>query len=177
MLLTKRFCITSWLSRTGPNPQASLIADSAGNLYGTTRNGGRYGFGTVFELTPGKNGKWTEAVLYSFTGGSDGSHPFAGLIFDDTGSLYGTTVNGGIVPQSCPYGNGCGVVFELTPGPHGTWTEIVLYSFKPSNDGVSPSASLIFNSAGHLFGTTQFAGNLKAGTVFELTRGSNGVWT
>src|ERR1700680_1061750 len=72
----------------GANPQASLIADAAGNLYGTTPNGGRYGYGTVFELGPGKNGKWNQTVLYSFTGGPDGANPVAGLVFDNSGNLY-----------------------------------------------------------------------------------------
>jgi hypothetical protein len=79
----------------GANPLASLIADAAGNLYSTTANGGRYGYGTVFELTPGESGKWVQIVLYSFTGGSDGANPVAGLIFDAMGNLYGTTAAGG----------------------------------------------------------------------------------
>jgi len=157
----------------GSNAQANLIADGAGDLYGTTANGGRYGYGTVFELTPGKNGKWNQIVLYSFTGGSDGANPVAGLVVDAAGNLYGTTASGGTPQQQC-----CGLVFELSPGAHGSWTESVLYRFNGSpNDGATPLAGLIFDSAGRLYGTTESGGAYGAGTVFELTLGSKGAWT
>jgi uncharacterized repeat protein (TIGR03803 family) len=167
----------------GASPQASLIADAAGNLYGTTPDGGKYGYGTVFELTPSKNSKWSETVLYSFNGRTDGANPVGGLVFDNSGNLYGTTAagGGGIMSQECYYSHnesGCGVVFELSPGTLGTWTESVLYSFNGyPNDGETPLAGLIFDNAGHLYGTTDVGGAHEAGTVFELSPGSNGVWT
>src|ERR1019366_6388363 len=80
----------------GQNPYAGLIFDTAGNLYGTTVNGGTYGGGAAFELSPNGGGGWAESVLYSFgNGSSDGSNPYAGLVFDNSGNLYGTTANGG----------------------------------------------------------------------------------
>jgi uncharacterized repeat protein (TIGR03803 family) len=165
----------------GANPQANLIADAAGNLYGTSANGGRYRYGTVFELAPGKNGKWNQTVLYSFTGGSDGGIPVAGLVFDNAGSLYGTTATGGVLGQHCFFSyneNGCGVVFKLSPSAHGAWAESVLYAFNGfPNDGRAPRASLLFDTAGNLYGTTVGGGAFEYGTVFELISGNNGVWT
>jgi uncharacterized repeat protein (TIGR03803 family) len=163
----------------GANSQGNLIADLAGNLYGTTPDGGRYGYGTVFQLAPSGHGKWTQTVLYSFAGGSDGSDPVAGLVFDSGGNLYGTTAAGGSQQQQCiTYRIGCGVVFELSPSAHGIWTEKVLYSFNGDpNDGETPLASLIFDHTGHLYGTTGGGGAYEEGTVFELTPGSNGAWT
>ena len=102
---------------TGRTPFGNLIFDSAGNLYGTTFAGGTYGKGTVFELSP----YGTETVLYNFGSGADGQNPYAGLIFDSSGNLYGTTVNGGA------YGGG--TAFELSPNGAGGWTETGLYSF------------------------------------------------
>src|SRR5208337_475040 len=111
----------------GANPGGGdLIFDQAGNLYGTTVNGGAYGAGTVFELMPFQGG-WTESVLHSFSG-TDGAFPSAGLIFDKNGNLYSTTVGGG----STPYG--CGTVFKLTASGSG-WRENVLYNFQCGNDG------------------------------------------
>src|ERR1700733_3454783 len=95
-----------------------VISDAAGNLYGTTAFGGTSGSGIVFELTnPEAPGGWNETVLYTFSGGSDGSHPYGGLIFDSAGNLYGTTFQGGT--------SNAGTVYELTPGKGGTWTETV----------------------------------------------------
>ena len=92
----------------GTYPQAGLIFDAAGNLYGTTVGGGNYGGGTVFELTPTAGGNWTETVLHNFNrNGTDGADPYAGLIFDGAGNLYGTTSFGDV------YGDG--TVFQLTP--------------------------------------------------------------
>jgi uncharacterized repeat protein (TIGR03803 family) len=151
----------------GSFPSAGLIFDNAGNLYGTTQQGGStLNTGTVFKLTP-SNGVWTETVIYSFKGGSDGYLPFAGLIFDSVGNLYGTTIGGGA--------NGCGTVFELTPS-NGVWTETVIYNFKGGSDGTVPYAGLIFDSGGNLYGTTSGGGSSGNGTVFEL-RPSNKVWT
>jgi uncharacterized repeat protein (TIGR03803 family) len=165
----------------GANPQSNLIADAAGNLYGTTASGGRFGYGTVFELAPGKGSNWNETVLYNFRGESDGGIPVAGLVFDDAGNLYGTTETGGIFEPQCGYfypESSCGVVFELSPGTNGKWTESVLHSFTGSqNDGRTPTASLIFDNKGDLFGTTEDGGTYDSGTVFELTPGSNGAWT
>src|ERR1035438_2205675 len=93
----------------GAYPQAGLISDAAGNRYGTTVQGGTYNSGTVFELTPAAGGGWTEKVLHNFNyNGTDGNYPYAGLIFDAVGNLYGTTGGGG-TSSSCP--SGCGTVF------------------------------------------------------------------
>jgi uncharacterized repeat protein (TIGR03803 family) len=127
----------------GCSPRAGLIFDAAGALYGTTDSGGSSSFyGTVFKLTP-SGGTWSESVLYSFTGGGDGANPRAGLIFDPSGALYGTTVSGG--------SHGRGTVFKLAP----SGTESVLYSFQGGSDGAAPFAGLIFDASGALYGTTQ----------------------
>lgn len=162
--------LTSFVANpNGANPQSNLIADAAGNLYGTTYYGGRFGVGTVFQLQPGENGRWTESVLYNFTGSADGRYPIAGLVLDTAGNLYGTTVDGGSFSgNECSY-QGCGVVFELSPGK-GTWTETVLHSFTgPPNDGANPKTNLVLDAAGNLYGT--------AGMVFELSPSQNGGWT
>lgn len=160
----------------GGNPLAGLISDAAGNFYGTTENGGVYGFGTVFELSPKPGGGWTEKVRYDFNANSQaGGTPVGGLIFDATGkSLYGTTSSGGAY---C-----CGTVFELTPGRAGRWMEKVLHSFN-SQDGANPNASLIFDGSGSLYGTTVFGGIVTGycrpngcGTVFELMPEKGGGW-
>jgi len=162
----------------GRFPEAGLIIDSKGNLYGTTGGGGAYSYGTVFELTPKAGGRWTEKVLHSFNyNGKDGVDPYAGLIFDTAGSLYGTTSGGGAYSY--------GTVFELTPKASGGWTEKVLHSFNENgNDGYNPQqASLILDAAGNLYGTTPFGGplggcsGLGCGTVFELTPKAGGLWT
>ena len=153
----------------GAYPQAGLIRDAAGNLYSTTVRGGVNGQGTVFELTPGTGGTWTEKVLYSFASGADGALPVAGLIFDHAGNLYGTTSLGNT--------SGNGTVFELTPGAGGTWTEHVLYSFGTGTDGMNPYAGVIFDATGHLYGTTFRGGTYGGGTAFELTPAGGGSWT
>jgi uncharacterized repeat protein (TIGR03803 family) len=152
----------------GGTPSAGLVSDSAGNLYGTTTNGGA-GFGVVFKLAPSLDGSWTESVLHSFTsGGKDGELPFAGLILDQ-GNLYGTTGGGG--------DNNTGVVFQLMQNLDGSWTENVLYAFTGSPDGEVPTAPLIFDSSGNLYGTTSKGGVYGSGTVFKLTPHSGGAWT
>jgi uncharacterized repeat protein (TIGR03803 family) len=158
----------------GAYPSSSLIFDKAGNLYGTTTDGGDcYPCGTVFELTPNLDGSWTESVLHSFNG-SDGAYPAAGLIFDAGGNLYGTTYLGG---QFLCGGSGCGVVFKLAPNQDGSWTESVLHSFN-NRDGATPSSRLIFDKAGNLYGmTTDGGGAHGVGTVFKLAPNQDGSWT
>src|ERR1022692_937488 len=154
----------------GVAPQSALVIDAAGNLYGTTSQGGTYAKGTVFELMPSAGGDWTEKVLYSFSNdGTDGTHPVAGLLFDGAGNLYSTTYGGGTYNK--------GTVFELTPAAGGGWTERVLYSFGNGTDGINPCASLIFDGAGNLYSTTQSGGTYNGGTVFELTPAAGGSWT
>jgi len=144
---------------------ADLVFDHQGKIYGTTTEGGEFGQGVVFELTP-SNGAWTESVIYSFSGSADGGTPDAGVIFDSAGNLYGTTTAGGQYQG--------GTVFELTPSGSG-WTETVLHSFQ-SSEGTSPFGGLIFDASGHLYGTT-YSGGIGgyAGSVFELSP-SNGGW-
>ena len=160
--------------KDGVAPFAVLTVDSAGNLYGTTIAGGSDGYGTVFQLTPGAGGKWTEKALHSFRG-TDGRGPFGGLIFDASGNLYGTTSSGGANPGCLKYNASCGTVFQLTPGKDGKWTEKVLHTFGKGNDGATPDGSLILDAAGNLFGTTYYGGNGN-GTVFQLAA-ANGKWT
>ena len=163
----------------GSSPRGSLVFDSSGNLFGTTEAGGAGNAGTVFELTR-TSGGWSEAIVYSFQGGTDGDDPNAGLVIDGAGNLYGTTVFGGA--GSCAAG--CGTVFELTPQVNGgSWTESVLYSFQGDDDGAHPYSGVILDKFGNLYGTASVGGNLLAcptiggcGTVFELSSAS-GSWT
>ncbi len=154
----------------GAWPEGGVISDSQNNLYGTTNGGGackkRTGFGTVFKLAPGG----AETVLYSFQGGSDGNAPFGNLISDANGNLIGATTAGGDM-AGCD-GNGCGVVFEVSPAGD----ETVLYVFQGATDGSHPTGSLLMDSAGNLFGTTSggggssncFGGTAGCGTAFEI---------
>jgi uncharacterized repeat protein (TIGR03803 family) len=160
--------------KDGQAPYASPIFDAVGNLYGTTRYGGTSGNGTVFELTPDSKGKWTVRVLYQFTGGKGGGQPWSGVILDASGNLYGTTSEGGN-SSDCAYSS-CGVVFELTPTSSGDWKEKVLHAFT-GKDGGSPLANLVFDEGGNLYGTTEWDSGYFGGTVFELSRDSNGGWT
>jgi uncharacterized repeat protein (TIGR03803 family) len=154
-------------SSDGAWPYGGLVTDSQGNLYGTTSEGGgsgcnNSGCGTVFKLTP----SGTESILYRFSGFPDGAAPYAGLVIDSGGKLYGTTVRGG--------SNDYGTVFELTP----TGSESVLYSFCSEancTDGIGPEAPLTLDQSGNLYGTTVSVGVPNClsgggcGTVFKLT--------
>jgi uncharacterized repeat protein (TIGR03803 family) len=154
------------------NPQAGLVADKAGHLYGTSVNGGTYGYGAVFMLTPpAPGGLWTESVLYSFTGTPDGSFPLAAVTIDSHGNLFGSTWTGGA--------NNHGAVFELSPVSGGGWTEQVLHSFTGGLDGGSPQSTPILSSTGELFGTAFGGGSNGYGVVFGLTppTSSGGTWT
>lgn len=163
----------------GGNPYSGLIADSAGNLYGTTYDGGiscpsLKTCGTVFELSPSSSGSWTETVLYSFTGGADGAAPEAGLVFDTHGNLFGTAYAGG-GSTACEVG--CGTIFELSPSSSG-WTETTLYQFQGGTaDGQYPLGSLTFDASGNLFGTAFLGGANGGGTLYELSPNSTGGWT
>ncbi len=207
----------------GFGPGSAVVFDSSGNLYGTTPDGGAYGFGVIYQLSPNAGG-WTQTVLHAFTGGSDGAvgslgallidahgnlfgvteiggdnsvgtvyeisptggswnfttlyafagqpdaaFPYGGLIADASGALYGTTYFGGA--------NGMGAVYELRPTPSG-WKEFVLYSFQGGTDGSLPTSTLLFDSAGHLYGTTTTGGNpgCDCGTIFQLSPASVIRW-
>jgi uncharacterized repeat protein (TIGR03803 family) len=158
-------------SSDGQGPLAGLIFDAAGNLYGTTQGGGAYNFGAVFELTPQVGGGWTEMILHSFDDLVDGAGPQAGLIFDPSGNLYGTTVFAGP--------NGYGTVFELTPQAGGSWMTKVLHGFGNIPDGGYPYAGLLLDADGNLYGTTVDGGASPnpGGAVFELTPLGGGGWT
>jgi uncharacterized repeat protein (TIGR03803 family) len=142
----------------GGFPLAGVIADKAGNLYGTTEEGGKGHSGTVFMLTP----DGTESVLHSFSlKNNDGEYPWAGLIMDKAGNLHGTTTGGGKY--------NAGTVFEVAPGG----SETVSYSFGGGSDGATPSGGLVMDKAGNLYGTTQMGGTGTAcpngcGTIFEI---------
>lgn len=165
----------------GAAPEAVTIGPN-GSLYGTTETGGPGGTdaGTVFNVIPGQHAPrnvlptWTLNVLHDLgaPGGSDGALPsYSVLVFDQAGNLYGTTAWGG--GGGCG-GNGCGMVFELSPTLSGQWRESILYTFSGGNDGSSPSGGVIFDSAGNLYGTASGGGTDNCGTVFKLTRTSSG---
>jgi uncharacterized repeat protein (TIGR03803 family) len=188
----------------GANPWAGVVMDAKGNLYGTTVHGGRFNAGTVFEISKGGD----ETVLYSFTGGADGGHPYAGVVMDAKGNLYGTTFDGGASNSGTvfkvskasketvlhnfiggadganPY---AGLVMDVDGNLYGTTTaggasnrfgtifkvsksakETVLYSFTGGSDGANPYASLVVDAKGNFYGTTYDGGDWGVGTVFEL---------
>jgi uncharacterized repeat protein (TIGR03803 family) len=168
----------------GAGPDAGLILDATGNLYGTTQFGGlvtgprqciNTGCGTVFELSP-TGGGWTETVLYKFSGSPDGAYPRSPLLFDASGNLDGATSQGG--GGSCNLGSaqsGCGTIFQLVPSS-GVWAENVLYSFHIT-DGETPYQGLVSDSTGNLYGTTNVGGAFSSGVAFQLSPGSGGVWS
>jgi uncharacterized repeat protein (TIGR03803 family) len=153
--------LCSFSNVRGANPAGALIADGAGGLYGTTFKGGATGNGVVFELAPAAaKTAWTETVLFSFNG-ANGDQPFARLLADGAGDLYGTTSKGG--------SDNDGVVFELASPTAGktAWAETVLLSFNGAN-GSLPSTGLTADGEGDLFGTTLGGGANGLGVVFEL---------
>jgi uncharacterized repeat protein (TIGR03803 family) len=161
----------------GELPTAGLVSDASGNLYGTANNGGTHQIGAVFELISAAGGGWTETLLHSFSG-ADGFSPFAGLILDAAGNLYGTTEWGGGEGVSYCGQDGCGTVFEMSRGTNGRWIEKVLHRFNPNGtDGLIPFAGLIFDTAGNVYGTTALGGAYNQGTVFELTPKADGSWS
>jgi uncharacterized repeat protein (TIGR03803 family) len=158
-------------SFTGPDgkyPDAGVILDSNGSLFGTASQGGVYGYGTVFELNYSNGIGWTQTVLYNFQNLSDGQAPYAGLIGDSGGNLYGTTRDGG--------SGGGGTVFELSHSG-ATWTFSLLYSLPgmPGYKNCGPAATLAMDAAGNLYGTTLCDGAQDLGNVFKLTNTQN-LW-
>jgi uncharacterized repeat protein (TIGR03803 family) len=147
-------------------PDAAVIFDKKGNMYGTTSEGGPYGFGTVFEMSPTAGGRWTESLLHAFSIYTENT-PEAPLIFDQQGNLYGTTLNGGIA---------FGTVFQMMPpsSQGGQWTENVIYNFTYTDDGAYPDSALLIDKQGNLYGTSHFAGIQDSGTVYELKRTGTG---
>jgi len=167
--------VLNFNGKNGNLPNAGLIADAKGNLYGTTSyNGGTHGYGNVFELSHTKSG-WKETDLYNFTGGTDGAWPLDSLTFDAAGNLYGTAESGG-QGQCVKNGSqwmGCGVVFELKHASAG-WKEKVLFSFVPGQvEGVIPVGGLVFDGAGNLYGTT-WAPGVSGSPRFSRTRSNPG---
>lgn len=169
-------------SSDGANPVGQLIFDASGVLYGVTLEGGEFGPGTAYKLSPPLQGEaWTESVLYSFRGpgeGGDGAYPVGSLALDSaSGSLYGVTDSGGNI--SCGMASyGCGTVFEISPPAleGNPWTEDLLYSFLGGSDGDSPQAGVILVGTA-LYGTTWLggtgycnspAGNWGCGTIFQV---------
>jgi uncharacterized repeat protein (TIGR03803 family) len=138
----------------------NLVFDHAGNLYGSTLDGGAYNNGLVYQLTRTGN-SWVKNTLYAFTGGADGGGPNGMLAFDQAGNLYGTTFY-------------VSTVFELTPSGSG-WVETVIYSFNGQNDGYGP-IGVLFDNSGNLYGPTMFGGSFGGGIVYALTP-NNGSWT
>ena len=171
----------------GDFPYGSLVADSAGNYFGTTSNGGRYsgacspwGCGVVFEISPNGSGGWTEKTIYRFRGEPDGAEPSGNLVFDSKGNLYGTTAAGGKGGETCGIDIfGCGTVFKLSPTKSGYWIESLIYIASAGGTATNPEG-LAFDSAGNLYGTL-FSRQANCpvydcGYVFKLTPSNSGTW-
>ncbi len=147
----------TFVGTDGASPRAGLVQGSDGDFYGTTSAGGTSGAGTVFKMSPAG----TLTALYSFSGGADGSTPFAGLVQGNDSNFYGTTYVGG-TSTNCP--GGCGTVFEINP--EGTLTTLVSFS---GVDGANPMESLVQGSDGDFYGTTVYGGIRGDGTVFKIS--------
>ncbi|HLZ42673.1 MAG TPA: choice-of-anchor tandem repeat GloVer-containing protein [Candidatus Sulfotelmatobacter sp.] len=153
----------------GIAPYAGVVFDSAGRLYGTTCQGGTYGSGVVYQMGQKSGGVWSEHVIHTFNA-ADGNCPSSSLIVDKSGNVYGTAPGGGRYNS--------GVVFELiAPTTGGGWGYRILHSFSNNGlDGQVPFGGLVMDSAGKLYGTTQFGPNKFYGTVFELSPTGGGSW-
>jgi uncharacterized repeat protein (TIGR03803 family) len=148
-----------------------LVMDAAGNIYGTSVQGGDFGSGTVWVLSPSPSG-WHHTVLYSFKGADDGGEPYKGVTLDSQGNLYGTTVTGGS-GQGCE--GGCGVVYKLTKSGD-TWTQSVIYAFNGGDDGSGPGSGVTIDANGNVYGMTPTGGAYGVGVIYELQPGSFDSW-
>lgn len=148
----------------GASPDGGVVFDKSGNLFGTTYYAGGNDMGTVYKLAHNSNGTWTESVLYSFKGGMDGASPISSLVADSAGNFYGTTSEGGA--SAC----GCGVIFKMTKGTSGKWTESVVYRFpgKPS-PGFAYNGMVADSTASHFYGATVHGGTDNDGAIYKLT--------
>jgi uncharacterized repeat protein (TIGR03803 family) len=154
----------------GEYVDSDLVIDGAGNLYGTSVQGGRFGSGTIFRVTPTANGS-THTVLYSFTGGADGGEPYKGVTLDGAGNLYGTAVTGG--GGSCE--GGCGVAYKLT-NSGGVWTQTVIHTFAGGDDGSGPGSGLTVGWHGTIYGVTPTGGANGLGVVYKLQPMPDGTY-
>jgi uncharacterized repeat protein (TIGR03803 family) len=159
----------------GSEPQSQLIFDPSGNLYSTTAVGGTLGMGTVFQLVAPSTGKqWSLNTLYNFgTNPTDGSEPYAGVVFDKAGNLYGTTLFGGMGIGY--HQQGWGIVYKLTPNSQPPWSESILYWFTPKT-GVNPDSELAIDAAGNLYGAVPGKGRAGDGAVFRLAPQAGGAY-
>ena len=149
-------------SPDGALPYGSVVFDKAGNIFGTTYYAGANDLGTVYTLQH-KNGGWTEAVLYSFKGGTDGANPISSLVADAAGNFYGTTSEAGAA--SC----GCGVIFKMTKGTNGKWTESVAYRFPGTPQPGFAYNGMIGDSAGNFYGASVHGGSANEGAIYKFT--------
>ena len=150
----------------GEYTDTELVRDSAGNLYGSSVQGGLNGGGTVFQVNPAG----VHTVLYNFTGGADGGEPYKGVTLDALGNLYGTAVTGG--GGSCE--GGCGVVFQLTNSA-GVWTQTVIHTFTGS-DGSGPGSPVAIDRHGNVYGTTPTGGSFGMGVLYRISPNGTGGW-
>src|SRR5580658_10045270 len=125
----------------GVYPRAGVVFDSAGNLYGTSLYGGNFdcrntdnGCGAVWEISPSPGGAWTETVIHTFSDGDDGATPYASVVPDAAGNIYGSAAFGGNKTATNCAPSGCGVIFKFSPGSGGTWTETILHAFSGGRD-------------------------------------------
>jgi uncharacterized repeat protein (TIGR03803 family) len=146
-------------------PGGQLVIDAVGNIYGVT--GIRESApGEIYRMSPNSDGSWTETILHVFD--INDGFPGGGLAMDAAGNLYGTNIHGGT--------SGLGTVYQLTPNSDGSWSYTVIHNFGPSPDGYDSMGEVAFDSAGHLYGTTQGGGRFNQGTVFELSPNASGGW-
>ncbi len=172
----------------GYEPSGAVVFDAAGNLYGVTDYGGggqcqteySFGCGVLYELSLASQGTWTETTLHTFMGyPNDGAYPVGALGVDQAGDIFGTTIQGG--NGACVVRDGCGTVFELSPGSGGVWTETVIYNFPGLPGLTAPEGGLTLDSHGNLYGAAA-GGNgngcpYGCGAVYELSPSSGGNWT
>lgn len=151
----------------GEYTDTELVRDTAGNLYGSSVQGGRFKSGTVFQVTP----DGVHTALYDFKGGADGGEPYKGVTLDSHGNLFGTAVAGG----GGPCDGGCGVVYELT-NSGGIWNENVVHTFT-GNDGSGPGSPVAFDRHGNLYGTTPTGGTYGMGIVYRISPNGAGGWS
>jgi uncharacterized repeat protein (TIGR03803 family) len=150
---------------------SDLVMDAFGNIYGTSVQGGDFGSGTVWRLSPSSTA-WQHTVLYSFTGGADGGEPYKGVTLDRQGNLYGTTVTGG-TGNGCE--GGCGVVYKLSKSGN-SWKQRVIYAFNGGDDGSGPGSGVTFDAFGNLYGMTPTGGAYGLGVIYQLKANSTN-WT